>query len=430
MLIVDAVLDRAIARPHSVAVATESGRLRCSELVVDDGIGHGAGIVPLRDGDPLALLPRLVTTLRSGGVPLVLDHRWTGEHGADLMTGLGTTPPLRAGWAAVSSGSTGRPRAVLREERSWSESFAAVDELLALRSDDRMLLPTPLSSSIALFGLVHALSRGITVLAPARASDAALRALLLEATLVHTTPIMLQRLLDLLDAGAAHRLRLALVGGAELDDAQRARAIARGIRVVTYYGAAELSFVAVDRDGRGLRAFPGVEIRREPAPGGALARLWVRSPYLASGYLGAGGALERSPDGWATVGDLVDPVDAADPERIVVRGRGDAAIITAAATVVPDDVERVLRSLPGVRDAAVFGEPAARVGALVSALIEADSAAVDLAAWRAECRRRLAPAQRPRHWYLTAALPRTAAGKVARAELERALAESAVQRLG
>ena len=430
MLIVDAVRERAIARPDSVAIATESGRVRCSDLVVDDGIGHGTGIVPLRDDDPLALVPRLVATLRSGGVPLVLDHRWVGEHGADLMTGFGTVPPLRAGWAAVSSGSTGRPRAVLREEHSWSASFAALDELLGLRPDDRMLLPTPLSSSIALFGLAHALSRGITVLAPARASDAALRALLLEATLVHTTPIMLQRLLDLLDAGAAHRLRLALVGGAELDEAQRARATAQGIRVVTYYGAAELSFVAVDRDGCGLRAFPGVEIRREPVTGGALARLWVRSPYLASGYLGADGALERSSEGWATVGDLVDPVDDADPERIVVRGRGDAAILTAAATVVPDDVERVLRSLPGVRDAAVFGEPTARVGALVSALIEADPAAVDLAAWRAECRRRLAPAQRPRHWYLTSALPRTAAGKVARADLERALAESAVQRLG
>ncbi|MDO8337680.1 MAG: AMP-binding protein [Microcella sp.] len=430
MLIVDAVLDRANARPDSVALATESGRVRWADLVVGDGIDHGSGVVALHDGDPLALLPRLVSTLRGGGVPLVLDHRWTAEHVAAVVAGLDPPPPMRAAWAAVSSGSTGRPRVVLREERSWSASFAAVDELLALRSDDRMLLPTPLSSSIALFGLAHALSRGLAVFAPARARDAALRALLPEATIVHTTPTMVQRVLDLLDAGAEHRLRLALVGGAELDDAQRARAIAHGISVVTYYGAAELSFVAVDRDGSGLRAFPGVEIRREPVPGGALARLWVRSPYLASGYLGADGALERSPEGWATVGDLVDPVDAADPERIVVRGRGDAAILTAAATVLPDDVERVLRSLPGVRDAAVFGEPTARVGALVSALIEADPAAVDLAAWRAECRRRLAPAQRPRHWYLTAALPRTAAGKVARAELERALAESAVQRLG
>ncbi len=430
MPIVDAVLDRAIARPDSVALATESGRVRWADLVVGDEIDHGAGVVPLHDGDPLVLLPRLVSALRGGGVPLVLDHRWTAEHVAAVLAGLGPPPPMRAAWAAVSSGSTGRPRVVLREERSWSASFAAVDELLELRSDDRVLLPTPLSSSIALFGLAHALSRGITVLAPARAGDAALRALLLEATIVHTTPIVLRRVLDLLDAGAAHRLRLAFVGGAELDDAQRARAIGHGLRVVGYYGAAELSFVAVDRDGRGLRAFPGVEFRREQSPGGDIARLWVRSPYLASGYLGAGGALERSPGRWATVGDLVDPVDASDPGRIVVRGRGDAAILTAAATVIPDDVERVLRSLPGVRDAAVFGEPAARVGALVSALIEADPAVVDLVAWRAECRRLLAPAQRPRHWYLTAALPRTAAGKVARAELERLRAETAMERLG
>lgn len=439
MLLADAVLQRVIAQPDEVALVTESGRLRCADLIgglqatserAGDVCDGQFGIVPLREADPLVLVPRLVAVLGRGGVPLVCDSRWSAEHAASVIAGLGDTSSVRTGWAVFSSGSTGRPRVVLREERSWSESFAAVDELLELRSDDRMLLPTPPASSITLFGLAHALRRGIPVLLPSRAGDAALAALLPEATIVHSTPIAFAQVLDLLDEGAPHRLRVALVGGAELEGAHRARAAGHGIRVIAYYGAAELSFVAVDADGSGLRAFPGVEVRRELLPGGDLARLWVRSPYMASGYLGAGGALERAPEGWATVGDLVDPAEEADPGLLRVRGRGEAAIITAAATVLPDDVERVLRSLPGVRDVAVIGEPTARVGALVSAVVETDVSAVDLDAWRVECRRLLAAAQQPRRWYLTAALPRTATGKVARAELARALAERSVQRLG
>src|SRR5690606_5658448 len=149
-------------------------------------------------------------------------------------------------------------------------------------------------------------------------------------------------------------------GGAGLDPVQRERAAASGLELVAYYGAVELSFVAVDT-GDGLRPFPEVDVAVRPQPGTSLGEVWVRSPWVSQGYLaGARGPLRR--DGaWATVGDLAELPDGAGPAPatsavplgsgsgpLVLRGRGDGAVLTAGATVVPEDVEAALRPVPGV----------------------------------------------------------------------------------
>ncbi len=48
-----------------------------------------------------------------------------------------------------------------------------------------------------------------------------------------------------------------------------------------------------------------------------------------------------------------------------VRGRGDDAVQTGAATVHVSDVEHVLRQAPGVHDVAVLGVRHATLGAVV-----------------------------------------------------------------
>jgi len=217
-------------------------------------------------------------------------------------------------------------------------------------------------------------------------------------------------------------MRAALVGGARLDPHLRARAEALGIRVVSYYGAAELSFAAVDIDGRGLRPFPGVELRREGD------ELWVRSDYVASGYLGeATGSLRRDAAGWATVGDLV-----ADGESGALNlvGRRDGAILTAAATVVPEEVEAALRSIPGVLDAVVFAVPNAGVGALVGAVLETAGrgARPSLSEVRERARGIVAPSHLPRRWFHTERLDRTASGKPARSRIGADALEGRIER--
>ena len=343
-----------------------------------------------------------------GAVPLVADSRWPGapREAVDALVRT-AEPPAGTAWATLTSGSSGTARVVVRTAASWERSFAAVSELLEGPSmpgaEPVVALPAPASSSLTLFSLAHALAGGPRPVLPG--DDGGLAA----ATTFHGTPRALHTLLD---RGALPRVRTALVGGSHLDQQVRALAEARGIRVVAYYGAAELSFVAAD-DGTGLRPFPGVEVDVRDG------QVWVRSPYVALGYLGDAGPL-RTDGPWATVGDLAELRDGA----LTLRGRADGAIISASATVIPEEVEAHLRGLPGVRDAVVFGYPAGGVGALVAALVEpaAGRAPVSAGLLRETAASGMSPSHRPRIWF-TGDLPRTAAGKPARAEaLRRALA--------
>ncbi|GAA1316119.1 class I adenylate-forming enzyme family protein [Brachybacterium tyrofermentans] len=361
-----------------------------SRIVVLGGTGEG-------------LLDRLRAVRADGDVPLVGNDRWPAAHW-DAVRELAASGPVPAqtAWATLTSGTSGTPRIVLRSAASWERSFDSVSALLASPRDadaeQRILLPSPPASSLTLFSLAHALAGGPRPILP----DGTDRA---EATVLHGTP---QALSAALAADELPRLRTALVGGSHLPAGLRAQAEARGLRVVAYYGAAELSFVALDT-GEGLRAFPGVELEIRDG------ELWVRSPYTARGYLGGPGPM-RTDGGWGSVGDLATLEDGV----LTVQGRGDAAILTASATVIPDEVETGLRALPGIADAVVLGLPTDGIGALVAAMIEPEPGAPPPTAreLRTMATARFTSSHRPRIWF-EGPLPRTATGKPARAEALR-----------
>ncbi|WP_395729834.1 fatty acid--CoA ligase family protein [Nakamurella sp.] len=315
----------------------------------------------------------------------------------------------------VTSGTSGHPRPVLRTAASWTSSFAAFGDLTGIGPDDRVLLTGPLHATMHLFAAVHTLAVGAHLV-----DDPA------SATVAHAVPSRLATLLDELDdlddldaASANSPLRTVVVAGASLPDALAARARDRGLAVVEYYGAAELSFVAARRVPGPLRPFPGAEIELRAGV------LWVRSPYLSLGYPGGvDGPYRRDPDGFATVGDLAEAVDAADGAitgGLRIRGRGDAAITTAGATVVAEDVEQALSTLPGVAAVAVVGVPHPRLGHLVVAVVQPAPGA-DLTGIRGDARRRLRAQSLPRRWLIADSLPRTPGGKVARHAVSAAVA--------
>lgn len=408
--------------------------------------------------DPVDLLTAVLAVDLAGATPLVCDPAWPRAHRAEVLRAVrprtfvevplphGTVRdeettrargraapqggaaaasapgpgPDDLAWAGFSSGSTGRPRAVVRTRASWVDSFDDVTRLTGARPTDTVLVPGPLASSLYCFAAVHTLALGAC--AYLARTPAAMTAALARCDVVHLVPSVLEEILDALDAGAPSRLRQVVVGGASLPPGVRGRAARHGLDLLAYYGAVELSFVAHDPDGTGLRAFPGVELDVRPLPGASVGEVWVRSPWVARGYLAhATGPLRRE-DGWSTVGDLADPLAEPLPDdRLVLRGRGDGAILTGGATVVPEDVEVVLRAVPGVRDVVVLGTPHRRLGAVVTAVVECDARPGLRAHLERVARSALAPSQRPRRWYGTPALPRTPSGKPARGALSEAL---------
>ncbi len=292
---------------------------------------------------------------------------------------------------------------VHRTTDSWFDSFPVVARLTGLDRTSRLWVPGPMAGTMNLFAAVIA-----RVLGAQLVGDVA------GATHAHLTPSDLRRLLDAVDArdeGGIAGLRVT-VAGDRLGRALHDRAVAAGAVVSHYYGAAELSFVAWGTHELDLRPFPGVEV---VATEGVL---WVRSPYLAQ---------VDTDQGFATVGDLGELTD---DGRVVVGGRGEAAVITGGATVLVEDVEAALSEVaPG--QVAVLGLPHDDLGQVVAAVVTGVSDdGSGLARLREHARAVLPPTHRPRVWFRAEAIPRTPGGKLDRASLRRLAELGRLTRLG
>lgn len=271
-----------------------------------------------------------------------------------------------------TAGTTGEQRRVVRTTKSWWDSFAPYSDLTGVGPDARLWVPGPSSATMNLFALVHARVVGATVVPrPEEATHACL------------TPALLDRRGNELVGGTR-----VVVGGATLPRTLHDHALEQDLVVASYYGAAELSFVASGPHAGVLRPFPGVEVEIRNGV------IWARSPYVAAG-----------PGHWSTVGDLGELRDG----LLTVFGR-PGTVTTGGATVTIAEVEAALR--PGATgDFAVVGVPHPALGQLLAAAV---TTRVDRESLDELARSTLPASWRPRLWAVLDPLPLTAAGKVDR----------------
>lgn len=235
----------------------------------------------------------------------------------------------------ATSGSTGDPKLVALTGDALLASVRATHQYLHAAVGQRWSLRLPTTHIAGAMVLVRSLELGTTPIVDGVGAASDFDAIV--PTQLHRAIANDQELLQTLQLA-----RAVLVGGANLSDDLLAKARSLGINAITTYGMSETAGGCVYNN----EPLPGVRIRTNNE-----SRIELAGPMLAAGYLKQDGSLEESAafhDGWFTTTDLGEITDG---DRLRVLGRADDVIITGAMKVSLNEVERVIRTYPGVADA-------------------------------------------------------------------------------
>ena len=344
----------------------------------------------------------------------------------------GPVDPAAPALAILTSGTTGRPKAAVLTTAALIAS--AESWLAALPPATGWLLAVGLGH-VAGIGVVWraALSGVPVVVLDGPDPVAIVAALAADAALSHVSlvPTMLARILDATSDGPPPAsLRAVPLGGGPISPALVRRALAAGWPIVPTYGLTEagsgVTALATDEaashpDSAG-RALPGVAVRIAAPDVTGIGEVEVRSAALFSGYLGdqAATAAVMTADGWLRTGDL-GRLDA--DGRLTLADRRTDRIVRGGENISPSEVEAVLLDHPAIADAGVVARRDQDLGhvAVAAIVLRSGAADPDDAALTAFCRDRLARFKVPAAFVRLEVLPRTANGKLRRAELRASL---------
>ncbi|MEV0490786.1 acyl-CoA synthetase [Streptomyces atratus] len=346
-----------------------------------------------------------------------------------------------------TSGTTGPPKGAILPRRAIAASLDALADAWQWTGDDVLVHSLPLFHVHGLIlGVLGPLRRGGSVRHLGRFStEGVARELGSGGTMLFGVPTMYHRLAEALDDGSATEAtglakalagaRLLVSGSAALPVHDHERiAAATGRRVIERYGMTEtLMNTGVRADGEprpGTVGTPllGVELRlveedgsplADPTAEGAVGEIQVRGPNVFTGYLNRPDATEAAftEDGWFRTGDMA-ALDTDGYVRIVGR-RATDLIKSGGYKIGAGEIENALLDHPGVREAAVTGEPDPDLGErIVAWVVPSDRDAPPTEAELADhVAAQLAPHKRPRTVRYLEALPRNDMGKIMKRSL-------------
>ncbi|MGW3143636.1 acyl-CoA synthetase [Streptomyces sp. NPDC001177] len=363
--------------------------------------------------------------------------------------GTGTVPEDRTSEGdpaliVYTSGTTGPPKGAVIPRRAVATTLDALADAWQWTRDDVLVHGLPLFHVHGLvLGVLGPLRRGGSVRHLGRfGTEGVSRELNDGATMVFGVPTMYHRIAEALPgdpelAKALGRARLLVSGSAALPvhDHERITA-ATGRRVIERYGMTEtLMNTSVRADGEPRAGtvgvpLPGVELRLVEEDGTPVAacdgetvgEIQVRGKNLFTEYLNRPDATAAAftEDGWFRTGDMA----VREPDgyvRIVGRKATDL-IKSGGYKIGAGEIENALLEHPGVREAAVTGEPDADLGErIVAWIVPADPQSPPSDQELADhVARRLAPHKRPRVVRHLDVLPRNDMGKIMKRELRGA----------
>ena len=307
----------------------------------------------------------------------------------------------------VTSGSDGIPKAVACRAEHLLADGRQVVKTMKIRPSDRNLAVIPLGHSYGLGNLVMPLiQQGTAVVTAGEYVPRQLVAWIQRhgVTVLPVVPALLRVLAALPPGPNLAQVRLVISAGAVLSPEIARAFLARfGLKIHNFYGSSETGGITYDRTGNA--ALTGRSVGK-PLEGVSIV--------LQAGRITVKSAAVAMRGGRSKLGDLAEWN--ARSELVLLGRLGEEANI-GGRKVHPREIERVLRALPGVTDAAVWLDYRGDRDLL--------AAAVETYRVRDEIERVLAeklPAWKlPKRFLFARELPRTSRGKLEMAELKRRL---------
>ena len=358
----------------------------------------------------------VVSAVPSGAAPKISQLRT-----ADTTASWDRQPSI----LKLTSGTTGAPRAILFGSQQLLADCNQICDTMGISDADLNFGVIPVSHSYGFSNLLTPLIvRGVPMVI---SRDRTPRAVLADlartnATVFPGTPIFYQAFCDMHDIPALRQLRLCISAGAPLSGTVTRKFFEKfKLLIHSFYGASECGGICYDSDGTafedGVVGEPlknvDVEIIDPAAPS---SQIRVRSAGVGDGYF-------PEPDEQKLANGIFVPDDLlARTERgFKIVGRISDVINIAGKKVNPGEVEAHIIGFPGIKQAVVFGRPAA-AGALrneeIAACVVAD---VDLRenSLLELCRKTLSPWQVPKRIFIVDAIPTNEHGKISRRDLAR-----------
>ncbi|SCF07695.1 amino acid adenylation domain-containing protein [Micromonospora haikouensis] len=409
----------------------------------------GGAVLPLDPADPDGRLRVLLA--EAGAAIVVTDRRLTDRVAALGMTpvpvqdalrpaasapavtdGAGGDPPTRrhgtggrtnpeqAAYVLFTSGSGGRPKAVVVPHRGIVNRVSWARESMPLRPAERVLFKTSLVFDVSVAELFWPLACGacLVVAEPGGERDPAYLVDLIrleQVAYTHFVPSMLAPFLAEVAATGDRLTSLRTVvcsGEALADELARRAGTLLDARLHNLYGPTEASVEVLawecDRDARIPVALGRpianiqcriVDDRMRPVPAAALGELVLGGACVARGYAARPGLTAASfvpaPDSvGARLYRTGDYGHRASDGTVHLVGRRDQQIKLLGRRIEPDEVSAVLRRQPGIMDAVVVSHGNRLVGfAVITAAVDEPAIRTRvLAALRVELPAYLVPA--------------------------------------
>lgn len=218
-------------------------------------------------------------------------------------------------YMGFTSGSTGSPKAFIRRQQSWIESFRTTAGTFGITHQDHVLITGTLLSSHFLYGAISTLYFGGTVtllekFTPVKAKKALQTG---DITVMYTVPTMTESLPEI-DAFERDNPLLVISSGADWGIPSKKQLVTNYPHVTffDFYGTSELSFVSylssndfLQKPSSVGQSFSPIQIEVRRADQtvcrpNEIGRIYVKSPMSFAGYLHE----VKPPEEWITVYDM------------------------------------------------------------------------------------------------------------------------------